>query len=144
VTRQGPDTAVLPRRIRPGFWDDKARCCGTAGVPALACDRVVEHGGDLDGYCRGNLAAVPIRATGRRGALSDRPEHRPGAVDQQQDVRGRRRIVHEPHRWRVGGGHRHHRPDVAAGDPVGHGLVAGQQLQRDVGIHERQRAGDPA
>jgi hypothetical protein len=58
VTRQGPDTAVLPRRIRPGFWDDNARCCGTAGVLALACDRVAEHGGDLDGYCRGNLAAA--------------------------------------------------------------------------------------
>lgn len=29
----------LPRRVRPGFWDNNARCCGTAGVLALACDR---------------------------------------------------------------------------------------------------------
>ncbi len=38
----------LPRRIRPGFWDNHGRCCGTAGVLALACDRVVERGDDLD------------------------------------------------------------------------------------------------
>lgn len=37
----------LPRRIRPGFWDNHGRCCGTAGVLALACDRVVELGDDL-------------------------------------------------------------------------------------------------
>ncbi|WP_218824670.1 lanthionine synthetase LanC family protein [Asanoa hainanensis] len=29
----------LPRRVRPGFWDNNGRCCGTAGVLALACDR---------------------------------------------------------------------------------------------------------
>lgn len=34
----------LPRPIRPGFWDNNARCCGTAGVLALACDRIVERG----------------------------------------------------------------------------------------------------
>jgi hypothetical protein len=33
----------LPRRIRPGFWDNNGRCCGTAGVLALACDRHVEQ-----------------------------------------------------------------------------------------------------
>jgi hypothetical protein len=38
----------LPRRIRPGFWDNNARCCGTAGVLALACDRIIERGGDFD------------------------------------------------------------------------------------------------
>jgi Lanthionine synthetase C-like protein len=37
----------LPRRIRPGFWDNNARCCGTAGVLALACDRIVERGDDF-------------------------------------------------------------------------------------------------
>ncbi|GGN26066.1 lanthionine synthetase LanC family protein [Streptomyces fuscichromogenes] len=30
----------LPRRLRPGFWDNNGRCCGTAGVLALACDRI--------------------------------------------------------------------------------------------------------
>lgn len=29
----------LPRRLRPGFWDNNGRCCGTAGVLALAGDR---------------------------------------------------------------------------------------------------------
>ncbi len=42
VTRSG-----LPRRIRPGFWDNHGRCCGTAGVLALACDRIVERGDDF-------------------------------------------------------------------------------------------------
>ncbi len=37
----------LPRRLRPGFWDNNARCCGTAGVLALACDRIVERGDDF-------------------------------------------------------------------------------------------------
>jgi hypothetical protein len=37
----------LPQRLRPGFWDNNGRCCGTAGVLALACDRVVERGDDL-------------------------------------------------------------------------------------------------
>jgi hypothetical protein len=36
----------LPRRARPGFWDNNGRCCGTAGVLALACDRIVEQGDD--------------------------------------------------------------------------------------------------
>ncbi|GAB3409198.1 glycoside hydrolase family protein [Flindersiella endophytica] len=38
----------LPRRIRPGFWDNNGRCCGTAGVLALACDRHVEQAQPLD------------------------------------------------------------------------------------------------
>lgn len=37
----------LPARLRPGFWDNSGRCCGTAGVLALACDRQVEQGGGL-------------------------------------------------------------------------------------------------
>lgn len=36
----------LPHRLRPGFWDNNGRCCGTAGVLALACDRIVEQGDD--------------------------------------------------------------------------------------------------
>ncbi|MBU6532966.1 lanthionine synthetase LanC family protein [Streptomyces sp. NPDC057245] len=38
VTQSG-----LPRRLRPGFWDNNGRCCGTAGVLALACDRIAER-----------------------------------------------------------------------------------------------------
>ena len=40
-------TSGLPARLRPGFWDNSGRCCGTAGVLALACDRAVEHGDGL-------------------------------------------------------------------------------------------------
>ena len=36
----------LPHRLEPGFWDNSGRCCGTAGVLALAGDRVVERGDD--------------------------------------------------------------------------------------------------
>jgi hypothetical protein len=35
-------------RVRPGFWDNNGRYCGTAGVLALACDRHVEQTGSLD------------------------------------------------------------------------------------------------
>jgi Lanthionine synthetase C-like protein len=38
----------LPGRTRPGFWDNNGRCCGTAGVLALACDRIAERGDDFD------------------------------------------------------------------------------------------------
>jgi hypothetical protein len=38
----------LPRRSRPGFWDNHGHCCGTAGVLALACDRIVEQGDGRD------------------------------------------------------------------------------------------------
>jgi hypothetical protein len=37
----------LPSQLRPGFWDNSGRCCGTAGVLALACDRYVEQSDDL-------------------------------------------------------------------------------------------------
>ncbi|GLZ77656.1 hypothetical protein Afil01_24630 [Actinorhabdospora filicis] len=43
VTRSG-----LPRRVRPGFWDNNGRCCGTAGVLAFAVDRQAGHGDALD------------------------------------------------------------------------------------------------
>jgi hypothetical protein len=41
-------TSGLPQRIRPGFWDNNGRCCGTAGVLALALDRIVENGDAFD------------------------------------------------------------------------------------------------
>lgn len=40
-------TSGLPERLRPGFWDNSGRCCGTAGVLALACDLVDEGSTDL-------------------------------------------------------------------------------------------------
>jgi Lanthionine synthetase C-like protein len=52
----------LPRRIRPGFWDNNARCCGTAGVLALACDRIVERGDDF-AFANGLVEDLTARAT---------------------------------------------------------------------------------
>ncbi len=52
----------VPRRIRPGFWDNNGRCCGTAGVLALACDRQVEHGDGRD-FADVLVADLAARAT---------------------------------------------------------------------------------
>ena len=97
----------LPRRIRPGFWDNSGRCCGTAGVLALACDRHAEQAEDL-GFRR--------RARGR--------PRRPG------DHRCRRRALVEPRApcdaeharpaHRMGVGQRRHHPGTAAVRPRQH------------------------
>ena len=66
----------LPRRLRPGFWDNNGRCCGTAGVLALACDRHAEGRGDLAfaATLAGDLAA---RATvDQAGVRWSNEEHR--------------------------------------------------------------------
>jgi hypothetical protein len=47
----------LPQRLRPGFWDNNCRCCGTAGVLALACDRHAEH---ADGLTFANVLASDL------------------------------------------------------------------------------------
>ncbi|MGV4925838.1 lanthionine synthetase C family protein [Streptomyces sp. BHT-5-2] len=57
VTRSG-----LPRRLRPGFWDNNGRCCGTAGVLALACDRIAEQG-DRPDFARLLVTDLLSRAT---------------------------------------------------------------------------------
>ncbi|KOU59301.1 lanthionine synthetase C family protein [Streptomyces sp. MMG1533] len=53
----------LPRRLRPGFWDNNGRCCGTAGVLALACDRMAEQddGHDFAAVLVADLTARAIR-----------------------------------------------------------------------------------
>ena len=55
-------TSGLPERLRPGFWDNSGRCCGTAGVLALACDREVE---DSDGLAFADVLVTDLaqRAT---------------------------------------------------------------------------------
>ena len=71
VTRSG-----LPRRLRPGFWDNSGRCCGTAGVLALACDRHAEQG---DGLAFADVLASDLagRATvDSQGARWSNYEHR--------------------------------------------------------------------
>ena len=66
----------LPRRVRPGFWDNSGRCCGTAGVLALACDRAVETGDGL-GFARLLVADLAERATvDAAGARWSNHEHR--------------------------------------------------------------------
>jgi hypothetical protein len=66
----------LPHRVRPGFWDNNGRCCGTAGVLALACDRAVEAG---DGLEFATVLATDLRhraAIDAAGARWPNHEHR--------------------------------------------------------------------
>jgi hypothetical protein len=66
----------LPTRIRPGFWDNSGRCCGTAGVLALACDRLVERGDDV-GFAEVLVDDLAARATvDEAGARWSNFEHR--------------------------------------------------------------------
>ncbi|MFF3942463.1 glycoside hydrolase family protein [Streptomyces phaeofaciens] len=80
VTRSG-----LPRRLWPGFWDNNGRCCGTAGVLALACDRIAEQG-DSPAFARVLATDLLARATrDARGARWSNVEHRsdPSALEPQ-------------------------------------------------------------
>jgi hypothetical protein len=66
----------LPHRVRPGFWDNNGRCCGTAGVLALACDREAEAGDGL-GFAAVLAADLKKRATiDAAGARWSNREHR--------------------------------------------------------------------
>ena len=66
----------LPRRTRPGFWDNNGRCCGTAGVLALACDRIVERGDD-SAFADLLASDLAVRATiDDAGARWSNHEHR--------------------------------------------------------------------
>jgi Lanthionine synthetase C-like protein len=64
VTRSG-----LPKRLRPGFWDNNGSCCGTAGVLALACDRLAE-GSDKGPDC-GTSADDGTSADGTTSRFAD-------------------------------------------------------------------------
>ncbi|MFG1670067.1 lanthionine synthetase LanC family protein [Streptomyces sp. Y7] len=66
----------LPKRLRPGFWDNNGRCCGTAGVLALACDRIAEQG-DSPAFAEALVADLAARATrDADGARWSNVEHR--------------------------------------------------------------------
>jgi lantibiotic modifying enzyme len=41
-------TSGLPARLRPGFWDNDGRCCGTAGVGEVFLDSWQRAGHDED------------------------------------------------------------------------------------------------
>ncbi|OFE19062.1 lanthionine synthetase C family protein [Humibacillus sp. DSM 29435] len=69
-------TSGLPQRIRPGFWDNNGRCCGTAGVLALVLDRIVERGDAFD-FADRLVDDLTSRATiDRSGAAWSNNEHR--------------------------------------------------------------------
>jgi lantibiotic modifying enzyme len=57
LTRSG-----IPQRLRPGFWDNNGRCCGTAGVLALACDLMAEQDDDA-GFAHVLVADIVARST---------------------------------------------------------------------------------
>ncbi|MEU2623128.1 lanthionine synthetase LanC family protein [Streptomyces sp. NPDC007157] len=66
----------LPQRLRPGFWDNNGRCCGTAGVLALASDRIAEQ---RDPYDFAHLLVADLAARAIRdedGARWSNFEHR--------------------------------------------------------------------
>lgn len=53
----------LPRRLRPGFWDNSGRCCGTAGVLATACDRLAADPEQDPSFAATLVADLQARAT---------------------------------------------------------------------------------
>ncbi|QKZ17819.1 lanthionine synthetase LanC family protein [Streptomyces chartreusis] len=73
----------LPSRLRPGFWDNNGRCCGTAGVLALADDRIAEQGDSPD-FAEVLVADIAAHATrDTDGARWSNVEHRatPSALE---------------------------------------------------------------
>jgi lantibiotic modifying enzyme len=69
-------TSGLPDRVRPGFWDNSGRCCGTAGVLAFALDRNVERDQDA-AFARVLVDDICTRATvDSDGARWSNFEHR--------------------------------------------------------------------
>jgi hypothetical protein len=73
----------LPSRPRPGFWDNSGRCCGTAGVLALACDQAAEGRDGLE-FGTVLVADLTARATvDAAGARWSNYEHRltPGTLE---------------------------------------------------------------
>jgi len=62
--------------LRPGFWDNSGRCCGTAGVLALACDRYGEGRDNLD-FATVLVNDLALRATVDGGGVRwSNHEHR--------------------------------------------------------------------
>jgi lantibiotic modifying enzyme len=124
----------LPRRLRPGFWDNSGRCCGTAGVLAVACDRAVERQGGL-GFGAVLVADLAARATADEdGARWSNDEHRvtPSALEPRTGwAMGNAGIVRELLRFariQAGGDARYavtwpDHPQVASGPPSAHGAM---------------------
>ena len=63
----GVRTSGLPARLRPGFWDNDGRCCGTAGVGDVFLDAWLRSGDDDDLAFALRLADVLVERAQRRG-----------------------------------------------------------------------------
>jgi len=77
--------AGVPQRLRPGFWDNDGRCCGTAGVGDIMLDAAQDAAAPVPGAGRtpGNSGVGPARlgpgdAPGEPGGPGLGPE-RPGS-----------------------------------------------------------------
>ncbi|MFF7934759.1 lanthionine synthetase LanC family protein [Streptomyces sp. NPDC007940] len=69
----------LPRRLRPGFWDNNGRCCGTAGVLALVGDLIAEGAGGQETHDFAQVLVADLAARAVRdadGARWSNVEHR--------------------------------------------------------------------
>ncbi|MFF0704074.1 lanthionine synthetase LanC family protein [Streptomyces tendae] len=88
----------VPERLRPGFWDNNGRCCGTAGVLALACDRIAEQRDAFD-FADVLVADLTARATrdgeGARWSNVDYRSTPPGLEPQTGWAMGNAGIVRE-------------------------------------------------
>jgi Lanthionine synthetase C-like protein len=99
----------LPARLRPGFWDNSGRCCGTAGVLALACDRQAE---ESDAVVFGHVLVADLAARAAvdaDGARWSNYEHRvspPGLAPRTGWAMGNAGIIRELLRYaRIRDGH---------------------------------------
>ena len=76
----------VPTRLRPGFWDNDGRCCGTAGVGDVLLDAAQDCGGPRRGPGRGRrLARWPTPSPGGRSAT--RPGHAGGSPNTARTLR---------------------------------------------------------
>ena len=65
----------VPRRLRPGFWDNDGRCCGTAGVGEVLLDAAQDCADPAD-----RLAATGGARYGRRPRRARHPRQSWGTV----------------------------------------------------------------
>jgi hypothetical protein len=60
-------TSGIPERLRPGFWDNDGRCCGTAGVVDVLLDAWQDGGPDADLDFALHLCDVLVERAFREG-----------------------------------------------------------------------------
>ncbi len=77
-------TSGLPRRLRPGFWDNDGRCCGTAGVGDVLLD-AAQDAADPDEAAALLAAAVTMADALVERAVRDGDGARWQFVEHRQD-----------------------------------------------------------